>query len=131
MIAKYFIKRWFWSFLISQFINSDDGQGVLYLQEFLPENSADLRITMIGQKYAVAFWRNNRPGDFRASGSGLIDYTKEVPNEILQYCQEINIRLNFDSMAYDILFKDDEFFINEISYNYVDKAIFNAPGYFD
>ena len=43
-------------------------------QEFIPDNQRDFRVTIIGRRYAFVFWRNNRPGDFRASGSGLIDY---------------------------------------------------------
>lgn len=130
LLINNFSKRWFWSFIISQFIKSDDGMGVLYLQEFIPNNYADLRITIIGNKYAFAFWRNNRPGDFRASGSGQIDYKREIPFNILRYCQNINQTLNFDTMAYDILFRGENFIINEMSYNYIDKAIFNAPGYY-
>jgi glutathione synthase/RimK-type ligase-like ATP-grasp enzyme len=130
ILTRYFTKRWFWSFIVSHILKTDDGIGVLYLQEFIPNNIADLRITIIGKNYAFAFWRKNRPGDFRASGSGLIDYDKKIPYDVLRYCQDISIKNNFDSMAYDILFRGEEFLINEISYNYVDDAIYNAPGYY-
>jgi glutathione synthase/RimK-type ligase-like ATP-grasp enzyme len=130
MLTRFFTKRWFWSFIISQYLKTDDGIGVLYLQEFIPDNNADLRITIIGKKFAIAFWRNNRPGDFRASGSGLLDYRKKIPFDVLRYCQDISVKNNFDSMAYDILFINEEFYINEISYSYVDKAIYNTPGYY-
>ena len=33
-------------------------------------------------------------------------------------------------MAYDILFTEDDFVINEISYGYLDSAIYKASGYY-
>ena len=126
-----FTKQWFWFWILrkSGFGHGDD--GVVYWQEFIPDNRADLRITVVGDRFAYGFWRNNRPNDFRASGSGLIDYEREVPKELIQYCLKINKELNFDSMCYDILFTKDSFVINEMSYSYIDRAIFNAPGYYE
>lgn len=105
--------------------------GAIYWQDFIPGNSMDLRITVIGDCYAVGFWRHNRKGDFRASGSGMIDYERHIPEEVIRYCLEINQELGFDSMAYDVLFTNDGFVINEMSFAYVDTAIFNAPGYYE
>src|SRR3972149_1538458 len=45
----------------------------LYFQDYLPNNTHDTRVTVIGNR-AFAFIRMNRPGDFRASGSGSIVY---------------------------------------------------------
>ena len=45
----------------------------LLVQEFLPGNGFDTRITVIGNR-AFGFRRFNRPDDFRASGSGRIDW---------------------------------------------------------
>jgi hypothetical protein len=39
--------------------------------------------------------------------------------------------MNFDSMAYDILFMGDEFYVTEVSYGYLDSAIYKAPGYYE
>lgn len=104
---------------------------VVYWQEFIAGNSRDLRITVIGDKYAFGFWRNNRKNDFRASGSGDIDYQTPVPENVLLYCMSLSKRLNFDSMAYDIVFRGDDFLLVEMSYGYVDKAIHRASGYFE
>lgn len=124
---------WFWHKVIEKFSNGQklsDRFGVIYWQEFIKDNSADLRITVIGNKYAYGFWRNNRINDFRASGSGKLDYDKVIPSNLILECVSISKLLNFDSMAYDILFKNGEFVINEISYAYVDTACFNANGYY-
>lgn len=99
-----------------------------YWQEFVAGNSADLRITVIGQRHACAFWRGNRPDDFRASGSGRIDYARSVPGEALELCFDLTRRMDYDSMAFDLLVRDDTFVVIEMSYLYVADAIANAPG---
>lgn len=129
IIANFF-KPWFWS-KVNQKKLGNERLGVIYWQEFIPGNNADLRLTVIGDKYAIGFWRNNRPNDFRASGSGLIDYQREIPHEVIHYCLKINRELGFDSMAYDLLFTNDRFVIVEMSYNYIDRAVYNAKGYFE
>ncbi|MDM7992357.1 MAG: hypothetical protein QUS11_03515 [Candidatus Fermentibacter sp.] len=103
--------------------------GVAYWQEFVPGNDADLRITAIGDSFATGFWRNNRPGDFRASGSGRIDYDRPVPEEAMLACLGINRRFGFDSMAYDILFRDGRMLVSEMSYGYSDSAVHGVAGY--
>lgn len=100
-------------------------------QEFIPNNPGDLRLTTIGDKYAFAFFRNNRDNDFRASGSGKIDYSFEKHNkEVIEYCLNLSKKLKFDSMCYDILYKGNEFFITEFSYIFNDTAIYDCPGYY-
>ena len=107
-------------------------QRYAYWQEFIPNNARDLRITAIGDKYAFGFYRNNRPNDFRASGSGRIDFESPVPENLIRYCLELNRIMNFDSMAYDLVFTDDgSFRIIEMSYGYLETAIYNAPGHYE
>lgn len=130
LLRHFATRKWFWYFIISKYYQSDFGMSVMYLQEFIPNNDADLRVTIIGNQFAYGLWRKNRPKDFRASGSGRIDYEHAVPEEVLRYCQNINVRYGFDTMAYDILFRGSSFLINEMSYNYVDHALYNAPGYY-
>lgn len=117
--------------LSNVFKTNHDPFGYVYVQEFMKNNAGDLRINIIGDKYAVGFWRTNRDNDFRASGSGKIDYKKEIPLEIIEYCATVSRINNFDSMAYDVLFNEkSEFVIVEISYGFVDTAVYNANGYY-
>lgn len=101
-------------------------------QKFLPNNEFDTRVTVIGER-AFAFRRFVRDGDFRASGSGKIDYE---PSRIDLRCVEIAFtvskRMGFQSMAYDFLLNEEgmpEFC--EVSYTYVSRAIHGCPGYWD
>jgi glutathione synthase/RimK-type ligase-like ATP-grasp enzyme len=124
-------KLWFWETVKQKLLGNQMKPSVVYLQEFIPDNKGDLRITIIGTKYGFGFWRSNRPGDFRASGSGLIDYHKEIPETTLRECFHINNILNFDSMSYDILFKGDQSLITEMSYGYLDSAIYNCAVFYE
>jgi len=129
-ILKNLNKRWLWAQIIDRILDRERF-GVVYWQEFIPNNPADLRITVIGDSYAFGFWRKNRPDDFRASGSGIIDYNKDIPEDIIRYCLDISKKFDFDSMAYDLLFSSDGFVITEISYGYLDSAIYKANGHYE
>ena len=124
------VHPWFWENVWRK-IRGGENYGSVYWQEFVEGNTADLRITVIGDCYAVGFWRKNRPNDFRASGSGRIDYSREIPEAPLRYCMDLSRRLGFDSMCYDILFRGKDYVIVEMSYAYVDSAVFSAKGHYE
>jgi len=131
-MISYINKRFLWENLLSRKVSSRlfDRFGQIYIQTFLRGNPADLRINIIGDQYAFGFWRKNRENDFRASGSGRIDYKTELPKHIIEYCARISRMNRFDSMAYDILFRKDKFYIVEMSYGYNDRAVYNSGGYY-
>jgi glutathione synthase/RimK-type ligase-like ATP-grasp enzyme len=107
-------------------------KNYVYFQKFLPENNYDTRVTVIGNR-AFAFRRMVRDDDFRASGSGRIDYdTTKIDYRCLQTAFQISKQMGFQSMAYDFLInenKEPEFC--EISYTYVSRAVYQCPGYWD
>jgi glutathione synthase/RimK-type ligase-like ATP-grasp enzyme len=123
-------KRWFWMFLL-QYALGKEMPAHLYWQEFIEGNEADLRIAVIGDRYAYGFWRGNRLRDFRASGSGRLDFTREIPEAPLRYCLDLSRRLGTDSMAYDILFRGDRFLICEMSYGYLDAPPYRTSGHYE
>lgn len=103
-----------------------------YFQEFVPDNPYDIRITVIGNR-AFGFIRYNRPNDFRASGSGLIDYNPQnIPVEAVRIAHNISEEKGFQSMAYDFLRgTNGGVLINEISYCFANWAVYNCPGHWD
>lgn len=117
---------WYRDFLKRKVLG-DEPFGVAYWQGFIPGNSSDLRITVIGSRYATGFWRRNRPGDFRASGSGIIDYGTPLPEDAVRACCELSRTMRFDSMAYDILYDGERMVISEMSYGYSDSAVHRVP----
>ena len=102
-------------------------------QEFLPGNEFDTRVTVVGER-AFAFRRLNRPGDFRASGSGRIDHD---PGAIDVRCVAAAFaaarKLGAQSVAFDFLFRGEgrEPVVAEISYAYADGAVEKCPGHWD
>ncbi len=105
--------------------------GYAYFQEFLPDNFSDTRVTVIGDR-AFAFRRLNRPGDFRASGSGNLDYAPEnIDTECIKIAFATSSKARFQTMAYDFLYKMGRPVICEISYTFVDRAVYNCPGHWD
>jgi glutathione synthase/RimK-type ligase-like ATP-grasp enzyme len=122
-------RPWFWAKTWDAVRGAEHFRSV-YWQRFVPENDADLRVAVIGDRYVFAFWRRNRPGDFRASGSGRLDYDRAVPEDVMRYCCALNRRLAFDSMAYDVLFEDGRPLLTEMSFGYLDSAVFKCPGHY-
>lgn len=51
-------------------------RSAIVLQEYVPGLRGDYKVLRYGDRY-YAIGRTNRPGDFRASGSGLLDYEPE------------------------------------------------------
>lgn len=113
----------------------DDGfeaqSGYAYFQEFLHNNSFDTRVTVIGNR-AFAFRRFNRDDDFRASGSGHIDYNRnEIDNRFITLAFDVSRKLKVQSCAIDGMFRDGEPVVGEVSYTYSSWAVHECPGYWD
>lgn len=105
-------------------------RGYVLFQQFQPGNQYDTRVTVIGDR-AFAFRRFNRPDDFRASGSGRIDWD---PDAINRCAVDLAIRtaraLRAQSLAVDVLnAPDGSLVINEISYYYEGWAVEACPGH--
>ena len=82
---------------------------------------------------AYGFRRFTRRNDFRASGSGLINYDPEkIDKRCLKIAFDTSAKMGFQSMAYDFLLNENnEPEICEMSYTYQDKALFDCPGIWD
>ncbi len=107
-------------------------KNYVLFQKFLPNNDYDTRVTVIGDR-AFTFRRLNRPNDFRSSGSGRIDYDLDkIDMKFITKAFEVSKAMNFQSMAYDFLYdeKGDVAFC-EISYTYLDTAVYDCTGYWD
>ena len=105
--------------------------GYVLFQEFLPDNDFDTRVTIIGDR-AFAFRRINRPGDFRASGSGNLDTNPEqIDKRCIQMAFEVARKGRFQTMAFDFLYKGGSPVVCEISYTFISSAVERCPGHWD
>lgn len=107
-------------------------RGYIYFQQFLPENTFDTRITIIGDR-AFGFMRANRPNDFRASGSGSIVYERgKIDTRCIEIAFRVADRIGSQSLAFDFLLNSQqEPLIGEISYCYMSSAVHACEGYWD
>ncbi|MCG5529235.1 MULTISPECIES: RimK family alpha-L-glutamate ligase [Halorhodospira] len=106
--------------------------GPLVVQEFIPANLADIRITAIGGRF-FAFRRLVRDDGYRASGSGRISYDldSEVERAIIA-AKNIHSALGFECMAYDFLISEGgQPLLIEMNYTFYDRAVYRCPGYWD
>lgn len=105
-------------------------RGYVYVQEYLPDNTSDTRITIIGDR-AFGFRRAMRPGDYRASGSGWIDHDPEgIDRDAIRVAFDVAGKLKTQSLALDFLHDaDGRPTIIEISYAYASGAVHGCPGH--
>lgn len=107
-------------------------KGYVYFQEFIPNNSYDIRICVVGNK-AFGLIRLTRKNDFRASGSGHIVYEKnQIDTRCVEIAFKVSQQLKTQSLAFDFVFdKNNNPLIVEISYGYSMKAYDMCEGFWD
>lgn len=107
-------------------------KGYIYFQDFIAGNDFDTRLVVIGNR-CFGLLRYCREGDFRASGSGMFDYSPKLfdRNSIAAAFKTAK-ELNTQSLAFDIILQNNIPKIIEISYCFtMGPAYDNCPGYWD
>lgn len=103
----------------------------ILFQEFIPDNSFDIRVHVIGNR-AFGLRRFNRPGDFRASGGHQDDVNPtEVDLDAVRLALDVSKRIGMQCAAMDILKRADEFLISEVSYTSYAWAVTECPGHWE
>jgi glutathione synthase/RimK-type ligase-like ATP-grasp enzyme len=106
-------------------------RGKVVVQKFIPNISYDWKVLIYFDKIFI-LKRNNRPNDFRASGSGFFDYEKKVNKEILNLAWFTRLKLNVPHLSLDIAMNEKELFIFEFQVlGFGTKTIENATFYFE
>lgn len=103
--------------------------GYFLTQEFLADNPFDMRVTVIGRR-AFVFRRFNRPGDFRASGSGLIDWDPaQVGEDAVRLGYRVAQQLRSQTVTVDIIRRKTQPVIVELGLAYASWCVRNCPGH--
>jgi len=106
-------------------------RGYVYFQDFIPENEFDIRVIVIGER-AFAIKRNVRKNDFRASGSGFIEYDKKkFSDEIIWLSFDIAKKIMSTCIAIDFVHKDNKPLVVEVSYGFDKRGYEKCVGYWD
>lgn len=106
--------------------------GYIYFQDFIPNNSYDIRVIVIGGK-AIGIKRMVRKNDFRASGSGHLIYDKDqIDINCVKIAFETSTKIDAACLAYDFVYdKFNNPLIIEISFGFNPSAYDICPGYWD
>lgn len=100
---------------------------VAYLQEYLPIDR-DIRVVVIGDRVALAYWRINRPGEFRSNVArgGRISFGG-IPEQALALALETARRCGWNDVGIDICACDGRYYVLEANMKY-GRAGFKAAG---
>lgn len=101
--------------------------GYAYFQDFIPNNTYDIRVVVIGDKL-MAEKRYTREGDFRASGSGHFEYSS-IPEEVMKIAFVTAEKLKLQSVAFDFIYDNGKPLIIEMSYGFGTHGIAHSGGY--
>jgi glutathione synthase/RimK-type ligase-like ATP-grasp enzyme len=106
-------------------------KGYVLFQEFVPNLSSDIRVQVIGNK-CYAMERFVRENDFRASGSGKIDYDgSKISKDLIKLSFEIAEKIQVQTIAFDFVKDQEEYKLIEVSYCWGVADGELDPGYWD
>jgi len=106
-------------------------KGYVYFQDFIPGNTCDTRLVVIGNR-CFGLRRYCRKGDFRASGSGLLDYNPmAIDIRMVEIAYETAKKLKSQTLAFDFILDDNVPKIIEISYCHPMAFLDPCTGYWD
>jgi len=106
--------------------------GYLYFQDFIPDNTFDIRIIVIGNR-AFGIKRMARKNDFRASGSGSILYKRdEIDERCVTLAFNLSSKFKSQCMGYDFVFdRNGNPLVVEMSYGFTAQGYDPCEGYWD
>ena len=107
-------------------------KGYIYFQDFIPNNSFDIRVVVIANK-AFAIKRMVRNGDFRASGSGNILYEKKHFSDVtINLAFQLTDKLHLQCAAFDFVYDSTgNPLVTEVSYGFFSLGYDRCEGYWD
>src|SRR6056297_280744 len=88
----------------------------VYLQDFIPDLGRDLRVVVIGDRVAAAYWRIAPDGEWKTnvSSGGTVSF-EDIPQKALDTCLNISKKMNYHWMAYDLVIRGNKPYVTEFS----------------
>jgi len=100
------------------------------VQNYIPNLLNDWKILIFGKKYYILY-RKTRKNDFRASGSGLLEYREKIPEGILDYAVRIYNCFNLPHLSIDVAYNEKNFYLIEFQAIYFGShTLDTSPFYF-
>jgi ribosomal protein S6--L-glutamate ligase len=89
-----------------------------YIQEYLPSDR-DMRVVVIGDDIAHAYWRINAPSEFRSNvAAGAEVSLSPLPREALDLALETARRCRWDDVGIDIISHANQYYVLEANMKY-------------
>lgn len=85
------------------------------VQPYVANLTGDYKIVIYGEKYFVVR-RENRPNDFRASGSGRLSFPDEVDERLLDFARTTKESFDAPFMSIDVSFDGDKCHLLEFQF---------------
>lgn len=119
------IRKELWDFGRSlkrkRYIRESKHRGKYIIQNLIPNLKNDWKILIFSEKYFV-FQRNVRKNDFRASGSGQLDYHYgskcSFPDGMLQFAKKIYDAVEVPNISIDLCYDGNHFNLIEFQFVY-------------
>lgn len=85
------------------------------VQTFIPGLSHDWKILVFGDRF-YTLCRRNRSGDFRASGSGLLEYRQDHPDGMLDFAAAVFNACDVPNVSLDVAYDGTRFHLLEFQF---------------
>ena len=92
-----------------------DRRRKFIVQDFISGLDGDYKVLVFADKYYVLH-RKNRENDFRASGSGLFSYQRQLPTGLLDFAKTVFDFFKVPFISMDVAMKDSHFFLMEFQF---------------
>jgi glutathione synthase/RimK-type ligase-like ATP-grasp enzyme len=100
------------------------------VQNLIEGLSNDWKVLVYGDK-CFALCRNNRPNDFRASGSGLFIFRKDLPDGMLDFALTVRRHFKVPHISLDIGFDGQKFHLIEFQFlHFGTTTLEKSPHYY-
>jgi glutathione synthase/RimK-type ligase-like ATP-grasp enzyme len=136
--VKKFSRSFNWKFEIWDQIRALKHKGYIkeskFRRKFITQNliagmDRDWKVLVFGEKFYV-LERKTRKNDFRASGSGLISYTKDLPQGMLEYAKQFSDEQNLPFIGMDVAYNGKEFSLIEFQALYFGTHTLDTSPYY-
>lgn len=112
------------------YIKDSKYRNKFIIQNFIPNMNKDWKVLIFGDKFYV-LERKVRKNDFRASGSGILSYNKQLPNGLLDYAEGIFNHFKIPFISLDIGYNENNFCLIEFqALHFGTHTIDTSPFYF-
>lgn len=111
-LSKSFVLRNFLKKVAGKWDPYSSNRNKFIIQNFIPNLNGDFKILIFGNKYYIVS-REIRKNDFRASGSGNVNFNPVIIDGIFDFCKSIFEELGSPYLSLDVAYDGCRFYLIE------------------